>query len=156
MTPQDRLTGLDGRSYPRGPITSPDVVALVHRLAHEGQRVIPGRSIRQVVAALADMGVQRSIGRVQADLTTWSCEHCASNERDVQVGTSGTPEHDVHSTPTVLVTAEGITVRQEQPMSPEEAREVALRLLEASTAHLATGQALRRPAAVDEALRERD
>ncbi|MFK4789880.1 hypothetical protein [Microbacterium sp. ZW T5_56] len=56
----------------------------------------------------------------------------------------------------VVVTADGITVRHEQPMSPEEAKDVAMRLLEASTAHLATSRTLRRPAAVDEALRDRE
>lgn len=60
------------------------------------------------------------------------------------------------SAPAVIVEAAGITVRQDGPMTPQDARTVAVALLEASTAHLAAVRVLRRPAAVDEAHRERE
>lgn len=76
----------------------------------------------------------------------------------------------------ILTSAEGISIRAENitaeiaravglslietadryPNVGKQARNVAMRLLEASTAHLATERTLRRPAAVDEALRDRE
>lgn len=55
--------------------------------------------------------------------------------------------------PVVVVEAAGITVRQSEPMTRSEARHIGLRLLEAATA---PERVVRRPAAVDELLRERD
>lgn len=55
--------------------------------------------------------------------------------------------------PAVVVEAAGIIVIQEKPMTAAEARHVALRLLEAATG---SPRILRRPAAVDEALRDHD
>ncbi len=55
--------------------------------------------------------------------------------------------------PVVIVEAAGITVRHDKPLTAAEARHVALRLLEAATG---SHRVLRRPAGVDEHLRERD
>lgn len=55
--------------------------------------------------------------------------------------------------PVVIVTATGITVRHEKPLTKAEARHAALRLMEAATT---TERVLRRPAGVDEALRDRE
>lgn len=82
-----RVTGLDGKTYPRGPLpvdARRQAIWLAHDLHHDG---LP---VRAVVAELAARyGLRRSVGTVHADLTRWRCERC------VQVGTSATPEHGV-------------------------------------------------------------
>lgn len=55
--------------------------------------------------------------------------------------------------PVVIVEAGGISIRHDVPMTRDEARHVALRLLEASTA---SPRQLRRPSRVDDELRDRD
>lgn len=55
--------------------------------------------------------------------------------------------------PPITVDASGLRVHQQEPMTAPEARQLALRLLEAATT---PERVLRRPAAVDEALRDRE
>lgn len=55
--------------------------------------------------------------------------------------------------PPITVDASGLRVHQQEPMTRSEARQLALRLLEAATT---PERVLRRPAAVDDQLRERD
>jgi hypothetical protein len=53
----------------------------------------------------------------------------------------------------IILGADGITVRHPEPLTPSEARQLAIRVLQAATKD---ERVLRRPAAVDEALRERE
>lgn len=55
----------------------------------------------------------------------------------------------------MVVDAHGITVPQHRHMSPPEARQLGLALLEAATEHLGA-RTLRRCSDVDEAFRERE
>lgn len=55
--------------------------------------------------------------------------------------------------PPITVDASGITIHPDGPMSAEEARHAALRLLEAATA---PERVIRRRATVDEAFRDRE
>ena len=55
--------------------------------------------------------------------------------------------------PPITVDASGFRVHQHEPMTASEARQLAVRLLEAATA---PARVIRRPATVDERLRERD
>ena len=53
----------------------------------------------------------------------------------------------------IIRDTDGITIRHPEPLTPDEARQLALRVLEAATAG---ERVLRRPATVDEALRDRE
>lgn len=55
--------------------------------------------------------------------------------------------------PVVIVEATGISVRHDQPLTRPEARQLAIKLLQAATAG---ERILRRPAAVDESFRARE
>lgn len=59
------------------------------------------------------------------------------------------------SVPIVVSDAHGITVPNHRPMSPQEARQLALALLEVATEHVGA-RTLRRCSDVDEAFRERE
>lgn len=74
MTTEHLITGLDGKLYPRGPVDKDmrnRIVTQTHRLHHEG------KSVRQIVAALAEAGVRRSVGTVHSDLKNWRCATCS-------------------------------------------------------------------------------
>lgn len=84
--PPGRVTGLDGKTYPRGPLPTDvrrQAIWLAHDLRHDG---LPVRAV--AAELLARYGLRRSVGTVHADLTRWRCGRC------VQVGTSAAPEHD--------------------------------------------------------------
>lgn len=53
----------------------------------------------------------------------------------------------------IIVDADGITVSHTKPLTPPEARQLAIRVLQAATSN---ERVLRRPAAVDEHLRARE
>ena len=74
------VRGLDGKTYPSTPWSTNDrrqIVAFVHRRRHRY-----GESVRQIVAALADHGVRRSVGSVHGDLNDWVCPGCSGEALD--------------------------------------------------------------------------
>lgn len=82
-TPPGYRHGLDGKFYPGHPLPAAyraQLVGFEHDLAHAG------KSVREIVAALAEKGIRRSVGTVHADLTTWKCATCSG-------ATHHTPEH---------------------------------------------------------------
>lgn len=96
---EEHILGLDGKTYPR---SSPHrekqraaVIGMVHEMRHDG------RSVRQIVSALAEIGVRRSVGSVHTDLKNWVCDSCSGVAKatpehpapTVQVQTFAAPEH---------------------------------------------------------------
>lgn len=85
LTPDlpDRVTGLDGKSYPARRRDRDSFAGHAHYMAHEEHL-----SVRGIVAAFAEVGHRVSVGAVHSWLTEWQCVACP-----VQVGRSGAPEH---------------------------------------------------------------
>jgi hypothetical protein len=69
----------DGKLYPAGgSLPWPErriAIGQAHRL-----RCVEGLSYRQVVAALEDVGIRRSIRRVWLDIRDYSCRSCSPQD----------------------------------------------------------------------------
>jgi len=88
----DRTLGLDGKTYPSGPLSTEDrafVVGRVHYLRHD-----ESLSVRQIVRRLADEhGLRRSVGSVSAYLAEPCIHPDCSGEQN------GSPEHSPTGNP---------------------------------------------------------
>jgi len=71
------VMGLDGKTYPAkaDPVRRLQLIAVAHDLSHDG------KSIRQIVAALAERGIRRSVGTVSADLNRWTGDRCSGERK---------------------------------------------------------------------------
>lgn len=80
-TGSEFVTGLDGKTYPRRRRwTNEQMATWVHSLTHKG------RSIREIVAALAGAGIRVSVGTVHHYRVGWTCSDCSG-------GQNSGPEH---------------------------------------------------------------
>lgn len=75
-TGSEFVIGLDGKTYPRRRRwTNEQMATWVHCLTHKG------RSIREIVGALAGAGIRVSVGTVHRYRVGWTCSDCSGEQR---------------------------------------------------------------------------